>query len=203
MSRLGSTRDQFRSKNPVSIGFTGTMPTTLMLGIILTMAFRSTCFGADNPPVTRYFGQKPLIQPVVNENLNWLTGENPLVTQLIPSSKSISADPLKMWAWLPRPAESKSQMYLKLVDNNGDNADKDKADKKDDDKPDKKDDDNKSDQKTPPEPDISKPGADFGDYPNSAYTLPKGLSYLDIDPFTYVVKERHNAASYSYNYLFR
>ena len=55
----------------------------------------------------------------------------------------------------------------------------------------------------PPEPDISKPGADFGDYPNSAYTLPKGRSYLEFAPLSYQGPDRHNAASNNTAYLFR
>lgn len=72
-------------------------------------------------------------------------------------------------------------------------------------------DDNTNDQKreeteapkSPPEPDISKPGADFGDYPNSAYTLPKGRSYLEVTPLSYAGKDRNNPASFSFNYLLR
>ena len=55
----------------------------------------------------------------------------------------------------------------------------------------------------PSEPDISKPGADFGDYPNSAYTLPKGRAYLEFAPITYQGPERHNYPSINTAYLFR
>ena len=173
-----------------------------MTGIVLTLTFASTCLSADNPLAARYLGQKPLIQTVVGENRAWLDGENSVVAQLIPTVKQSSSDSFMIWPWLPRPLESKSPMFLKFVSDDGEKPEQIKADtpdKKDDDKKD----DDKSDQKTPPEPDISKPGADFGDYPNSAYTLPKGRSYLEIAPFTYLGKDRHNAASYTYNYLFR
>lgn len=60
------------------------------------------------------------------------------------------------------------------------------------------------DEKTSPsEPDISKPGADFGDYPNSAYTLPKGRAYLEFAPMSYQGPDRHNSASNSTAYLLR
>ncbi|MEI8017701.1 MAG: transporter [Schlesneria sp.] len=174
-----------------------TMSANLMTGIVLTLTLTSTCLAIDNPLVIRNLGQRKAFQTAFDENSAWLNREDPVVTQMIPTTKQSSSDPFIKWPWLPRPVESKSSSFLKLVSDDGD-----KPEQKKDDTPDKKDDD-KSDQKTPPEPDISKPGADFGDYPNSAYTLPKGRSYLEIAPFTYLGKDRHNPASYSYNYLFR
>ena len=55
----------------------------------------------------------------------------------------------------------------------------------------------------PSEPDINKPGPDFGDYPNSAYTLPKGRAYVEVEPVSYQGKDRNNSASISSSYLLR
>ena len=202
MSRRGIHLVQFRSKSQFMKQLSRTMSAKLMTAIVLILTLTSTCLAIDNPLAKRNLGQRPVIQTGFDENLAWLNREDPVVTQMIPTSKPSSSDPFIMWPWLPRPDESKSPMFLKLVSDDGD-----KPDQKKDDTPDKKDDDkkgdDKNDQKTPPEPDISKPGADFGDYPNSAYTLPKGRSYLEIAPFTYLGKDRHNPASYTYNYLFR
>jgi hypothetical protein len=55
----------------------------------------------------------------------------------------------------------------------------------------------------PSEPDIEKPGPDFGDYPNSAYTLPKGRAYIEMAPLSYLGPDQHNSASNSMPYLFR
>ncbi len=202
MSHFGINSGQFRSKSHFMSWLSLTLSANLLTGIVLTMTLASTCLAIDNPLLTRNLGQQPLIQPAFDESLAWLNRENPVVTQLIPTSKQSSSDPFVKWPSLPRPVESKNPVFLRLISDDGD-----KPEQKKDDTPDKKDDDkkddDKSDQKTPPEPDISKPGADFGDYPNSAYTLPKGRSYLEIAPFTYLGKDRHNPASYSYNYLFR
>ena len=202
MSCLGTASNRLPAEHHLIKRLCLKISANLMTGIVLTLTFASTCLSADNPLAARYLGQKPLIQTVVGENRAWLDGENSVVAQLIPTVKQSSSDSFMIWPWLPRPLESKSPMFLKFVSDDGEKPEQIKADtpdKKDDDKKD----DDKSDQKTPPEPDISKPGADFGDYPNSAYTLPKGRSYLEIAPFTYLGKDRHNAASYTYNYLFR
>lgn len=56
----------------------------------------------------------------------------------------------------------------------------------------------------PPEPDISKPGPDMGDYPNSAFTLPKGRSYIEFAPFTYQTADpQTTSASYNFPFLYR
>ncbi len=210
MSCSVKTENEIRPQNQLFWGFSGTLTSGLITGFVLTLAIASTCFAADNPFTTRLDEQKPLVRPVLDENSFWLNRENPVVSQLIPPTKSINAKPVPMWPWRSLPVKSTSQTYLRLVNDNGEGADKkddDQGEKKiddkpDDNKPDKKDDD-KPDQKTPPEPDISKPGADFGDYPNSAYTLPKGRAYLEVAPINYLGKDRHNSASNSYNYLFR
>jgi len=59
------------------------------------------------------------------------------------------------------------------------------------------------DSPTPSEPDISTPGPDFGDYPNSAFTLPKGRAYVEIAPLGYQAKDKNNSASNSAAYLLR
>ena len=190
MSLSGWNKDQFRSKTPVSMGFMGSAPTSLLTAFLLILTFESASFSADNFLVAGDFEQKPVVHPAVNESFNWPGSENPLVTRWKPATQSTAVAPVVMSSpWLPRLVESTNHPFLRLVDGDGD-------------KPDKKDDD-KNDQKTPPEPDISKPGADFGDYPNSAFTLPKGRVYLEITPISYQGKDRHNSGSNSYNYLFR
>ena len=59
------------------------------------------------------------------------------------------------------------------------------------------------DDKPTSEPDISTPGPDFGDLPNSAYTLPQGRSYIEWAPLSYQGQDRQNAASNSGAYLLR
>lgn len=56
---------------------------------------------------------------------------------------------------------------------------------------------------TTSEADISKPGPDMGDYPNSAYTLPKGRAYVEFAPFTYQTADPQNSASYNFPFLLR
>ena len=53
------------------------------------------------------------------------------------------------------------------------------------------------------QPDIAKPGPDMGDYPNSAFTLPKGRVYVESAPFTYQTTDANNAASYSWPFMLR
>jgi Putative MetA-pathway of phenol degradation len=221
MSCSGTLSNRYRSGKHSIKWLSWIKSANLMTGIVLAMAFVSTCFSADNPLLLRNLWQSPLVPPFLDENVNDLSRENSVVAQLIPISKPAAVDPFLQWPWLPRPEKSNSRPFLRLINNTGDIPDPNKGDapdkkedsapeKKDDDKPDKKDDDksdkkgdDKGDQKTPPEPDISKPGADFGDYPNSAFTLPKGRCYLEIAPISYQGKDRHNSASNSYNYLFR
>lgn len=58
--------------------------------------------------------------------------------------------------------------------------------------------------KTPPEwPNISEPGPDMGDFPNSANTLPKGRAYLEFSPVTIFNSDRQNPAGYAAPYLLR
>ncbi len=55
----------------------------------------------------------------------------------------------------------------------------------------------------PPEPDITEPGPDMGDYPNSAFTLPKGRAYIELAPVTLQTADAFNAASYNFPFLLR
>lgn len=55
----------------------------------------------------------------------------------------------------------------------------------------------------PSEPDIAKPGPDMGDYPNSAFTLPKGRAYVEFAPFTYQTADANNPASYNWPFMLR
>lgn len=55
----------------------------------------------------------------------------------------------------------------------------------------------------PPWPDISQPGPDLGDFPNSAFTLPKGKAYFEMAPFTLAGPDAQNPSSYTTPYLLR
>ena len=52
-------------------------------------------------------------------------------------------------------------------------------------------------------PDISTPGPDMGDYPNSAYTLPRGGVYIEQAPFTLQTANRAEPGEYSWPFLLR
>lgn len=52
-------------------------------------------------------------------------------------------------------------------------------------------------------PDITSPGPDMGDFPNSAFTLPKGRMYVESAPFTYATADHNNASAYSWPFLLR
>lgn len=52
-------------------------------------------------------------------------------------------------------------------------------------------------------PDITLPGPDMGDFPNSASTLPKGRSYFETAPLTLVSKGDSNPTAYAWPFLFR
>ncbi|HTI49307.1 MAG TPA: hypothetical protein VL475_00095, partial [Planctomycetaceae bacterium] len=54
-----------------------------------------------------------------------------------------------------------------------------------------------------PWPDISQPGPDMGDFPNSAYTLPKGRAYVEMAPVTLAGPDAENPSSYNWAYLLR
>ncbi|MGE5192179.1 MAG: transporter [Deltaproteobacteria bacterium] len=58
--------------------------------------------------------------------------------------------------------------------------------------------------KEPPTwPDISEPGPDMGDFPNSAATLPKGRAYAEFSPVTLINASRHSPPAYFTQYLLR
>jgi len=42
-----------------------------------------------------------------------------------------------------------------------------------------------------PAPDITSPGPDMGDFPNSSFTLPKGRCYVEVAPFTLLNSDRN------------
>lgn len=52
-------------------------------------------------------------------------------------------------------------------------------------------------------PDISKPGPDMGDFPNSAFTLPRGGVYVEQGPFTLQTAGDNLPAMYSWPFLLR
>lgn len=54
-----------------------------------------------------------------------------------------------------------------------------------------------------PWPDISQPGPDLGDFPNSAFTLPKGKAYFEMAPFTLGGPDAENPSSYTTPFLLR
>ena len=52
-------------------------------------------------------------------------------------------------------------------------------------------------------PDIGEPGPDMGNFPNSAFTLPKGRSYLESAPLTMTTGNSAGPAAYLWPYLLR
>lgn len=52
-------------------------------------------------------------------------------------------------------------------------------------------------------PDIAEPGPDMGDFPNSAFTLPKGRAYIEFSPVTLVNSDRQSPAAYIAPFLLR
>ena len=52
-------------------------------------------------------------------------------------------------------------------------------------------------------PDISEPGPDMGDFPNSAFTLPKGRAYIEMAPATFLNASTQNPPAYLTPFLFR
>lgn len=52
-------------------------------------------------------------------------------------------------------------------------------------------------------PDISEPGPDMGNFPNSAFTLPKGRAYVEVSPVTLFTRDRQNPQGYIAPYLLR
>ncbi|MFO0912544.1 MAG: transporter [Pirellulales bacterium] len=53
------------------------------------------------------------------------------------------------------------------------------------------------------EPNISEPGPDMGDFPNSAFTLPKGRAYIEMAPATVVAADSNTPAAYVWPFLLR
>ncbi|MFO0959762.1 MAG: transporter [Isosphaeraceae bacterium] len=51
--------------------------------------------------------------------------------------------------------------------------------------------------------DIRSPGPDTANFPNSAYTLPKGRFYIESSPFTYYGKSTVSPAQYNFEWLIR
>src|SRR5262245_45260897 len=52
-------------------------------------------------------------------------------------------------------------------------------------------------------PDIKTPGPDLGDFPNSAFTLPRGGIYVEQGPFTLQTGNRQVAGAYLWPFLLR
>ncbi len=52
-------------------------------------------------------------------------------------------------------------------------------------------------------PNVSDPGPDLGDFPNSAYTLPRGKVYIEFAPFTLAGPDAQNPSSYITPFLLR
>jgi hypothetical protein len=51
--------------------------------------------------------------------------------------------------------------------------------------------------------DVSNPGSDLANFPNSAFTLPQGRGYLELSPFTYYGTGVNNSAQFNTEYLLR
>jgi hypothetical protein len=54
-----------------------------------------------------------------------------------------------------------------------------------------------------PWPNISEPGPDMGDFPNSAFTLPKGGAQIEFSPVTLLHADAQNPAAYGTPFLLR
>lgn len=53
------------------------------------------------------------------------------------------------------------------------------------------------------EPDITNPGADLANFPNSAFTLPEGRAYIEFSPATWYGGAPHTAPQYNTQFLLR
>lgn len=53
------------------------------------------------------------------------------------------------------------------------------------------------------EPDIDNPGADLANWPNSAFTLPQGRSYIEVSPFGYFGSSKAGPQQFDMQYLLR
>lgn len=53
------------------------------------------------------------------------------------------------------------------------------------------------------EPDITTPGPDLANYPNSAFTLPQGRAYIEMTPFNYSGGSKGGPAQYNAGFLLR
>ncbi|MBA4020449.1 MAG: hypothetical protein C0483_25085 [Pirellula sp.] len=53
------------------------------------------------------------------------------------------------------------------------------------------------------EPNIADPGPDMGDFPNSAFTLPRGRVYIESAPLTMITGDSFGPAAYLWPYLLR
>ena len=53
------------------------------------------------------------------------------------------------------------------------------------------------------EPDIDNPGADLANWPNSAFTLPQGRSYIEVSPFGYYGSSKAGPQQFDMQYLLR
>lgn len=53
------------------------------------------------------------------------------------------------------------------------------------------------------EPDIDNPGADLANWPNSAFTLPQGRSYIEVSPFGYYGSSKASPQQFDMQYLLR
>ena len=53
------------------------------------------------------------------------------------------------------------------------------------------------------EPDIANPGPDLANFPNSAFTLPRGRAYVEISPFTFYGSADGQPTQYNAEYLLR
>jgi hypothetical protein len=52
-------------------------------------------------------------------------------------------------------------------------------------------------------PNIREPGPDLGDFPNSAYTLPRGRAYIEQCPLTLAAADRFTPSAYAWPFLLR
>lgn len=53
------------------------------------------------------------------------------------------------------------------------------------------------------QPDISNPGPDLANFPNSAFTLPQGRAYIEFEPFSYTGSYVNQPAQFNMDFLLR
>lgn len=163
-----------------------TVAASLIVGIAVITAVEGRA--ADGAPadgsVLDAASAEMTTEPVNNaSDFPWLT---PGQSFVVPGAAAFSSDQEPGTGWVAAPAIPSAEPWNERsgVQAADDSAKADASEKDD-------------------SPDISKPGPDMGDFPNSAFTLPKGRIYFELAPFTLVAADHFTPAAYSVPFLFR